>query len=432
MMEKGSNLVRERAARAWERHLSWVPTLYLLRGIPYVAILALVPIVLNRMGVSNAVNLFCCSLALIPFILRPLLGRFSRQLTDCHHLILYAEVLMGLIFLAMGIVLRLKVWLPAFLFLFYAEAFAAAFHDVGIGRYFMICSERRFYQQVPATRAAATCAAFALALGIPAMVGGNLEVIHRRIPMAWSTVCELLGGFILLLAVYHAVVLVPLGEQLVRKRNDYKALLLEDLRKLTDRRYFRFEILFLLLFLLPEGFFYRVGILFLADPGSNGGLSLSPQELAFTQGTVGAFGMLLGCLLGGRCIHLHGFRYWLWPMTLAITLPKVFYVLMAYTLTTSFSLITLSVFLEQFGFGFGIMAFVAYLAHLSRGYHPVMFYSYCFALAAIGITVSGALSGILADYLGYRIYFALLMLLSLTSYLAAAFVRTEPIEGLKL
>ena len=118
MMEKGSNLVRERAARAWECHLSWVPTLYLLRGIPYVAILALVPIVLNRMGVSNAVNLFCCSLALIPFILRPLLGRFSRQLTDCHHLILYAEVLMGLIFLAMGIVLRLKVWLPAFLFLF--------------------------------------------------------------------------------------------------------------------------------------------------------------------------------------------------------------------------------------------------------------------------------------------------------------------------
>ena len=134
-----------------------------------------------------------------------------------------------------------------------------------------------------ATRAAATCAAFALALGIPAMVGGNLEVIHRRIPMAWSTVCELLGGFILLLAVYHAVVLVPLGEQLVRKRNDYKALLLEDLRKLTDRRYFRFEMLFLLLFLLPEGFFYRVGILFLVDPGSNGGLSLSPQELAFTR-----------------------------------------------------------------------------------------------------------------------------------------------------
>ena len=121
MMEKGSNLVRERAARAWERHLSWVPTLYLLRGIPYVAILALVPIVLNRMGTSNAVNLFCCSLGLIPFILRPLLGRFSRQLTDCHHLILYAEVLMGLIFLAMGVVLRLKVWLPAFLFLFFAQ-----------------------------------------------------------------------------------------------------------------------------------------------------------------------------------------------------------------------------------------------------------------------------------------------------------------------
>ena len=267
-MEKGSNLVRERAARAWERHLSWVPTLYLLRGIPYVAILALVPIVLNRMGVSNAVNLFCCSLALIPFILRPLLGRFSRQLTDCHHLILYAEVLMGLIFLAMGIVLRLKVWLPAFLLLFYAEALAAAFHDVGIGRYFMICSERRFYQQVPATRAAATCAAFALALGIPRdggrQPGGDPSPHTDGVEHGLRTA----GGLYPPAGGLSCRGPRAARRALVRKRNDYKALLLEDLRKLTDRRYFRFEMLFLLSSSSPRASSTASASCFLLTPGA--------------------------------------------------------------------------------------------------------------------------------------------------------------------
>lgn len=432
-MANSNELVsRESANKAWKVHWAWVPTLYLLRGVSYVTILALLPIILNRMGMSNAQNLFCCSLAFIPFIFCPLLGRLSRQLLDCRKLILLCELLMGLLFMGMAVALRMKVWLPSFLILFYAEALIAAFHDVVVGRYSMICSEQRVLQQLSVARAIAICAAFALALGIPAMLGGNLEVLHRRIPQAWSMVCGVMGGFVLLITAYHAIVLMPLGDHPVRKRFDYKSILLRDFYRLRSRHYFRYEVLFLLLFLLPEGFFYRVAILFLADPGSNGGLGLSPQELAFAQGTVGAFGLLIGTLLGGCCVHLHGFRYWLWPMTLAITLPKVFYVLMAYTLTTSLGLITVSVFLEQFGFGFGIMAFVAYIAQLSRGYHPVMFYSYCFALAAIGVTYSSAMSGILSDYLGYRLYFVLLMPFSLVTYLAAALVRTDPIEGLKL
>ena len=431
-MVTASEQVGINAAKAWQRHLAWVPTLFMVRAIPYVTILALIPIVLNRLSVSNSLNLFCCSLALIPIILRPLLSRYARQRINCQRLILLTELAMGMLFLAMGGVLRLRWGLMAFVPLFYVLSIAAAFHDVGVSRYFMICSERRFSPRLPATRAAATCAAFALALGIPAMVGGNLEVINRRIPQSWSTVCLLMGGALLILAAYHKLLLVPLGEQLTRNRTDYKSLLLLDFHKLSNRRYFRFELLFLILYLLPEGFFYRVGILFLGDLGSNGGLSLSPQELGFTQGTVGAFGLLLGCLLGGRCIHLHGFRYWLWPMTLALTLPKVFYVMMAYTLTTSLGLITVSVFLEQLGFGFGLMAFVAYLTHLSHGYHPVMFFSYCFAIAVTGLMCASAVSGLAADYLGYRLFFLFLMFLSATTYLAATLVRTEPIDGLKL
>ena len=427
-----SEQVSQRIVRAWRRHPLWMPTLYLLRGIPYVALLALVPMVLNRMGLGNGLNVFCCSLGLFPFILRPLLSRLSRRFADCRRQILLSELLMGLLFVAMGAVLRLKSWLPLFLLLFYAETWVAAFHDVVAARYFLLCSQWRLNQRMPILRSVALCVAFALALGIPAMLGGNMEVVYRRVPQAWAAVCKLMGGSILVLAAYHALVLLSLGEQRVRKHDDFLKTLVADFRKLSRRHYFRFELLFLLLFLLPEGFFYRVGILFLADPGSNGGLSLSPQEIAFAQGTVGAFGLLVGCLVGGGCIHFNGFRYWLWPMTLALTLPKIFYVMMAYTLTTSLGLITLSVFLEQMGVGFGVMAFVSYLGYLSRGYHPVMFYAYCFGIAAVSVMLSGALSGFVADYLGYRHYFVLLMLLSVAPIFAALLVRIEPIEGLKL
>lgn len=431
-METRSEQPHLRAAKAWERRRAWIPTLYLLRGIPYVAMLALFPIILNRMGLSNGLNVFCCSGALLPFILRPLLSRFTRGMVNSRTQILLSELLMGLLFVAMGIALKQKHWLPLFILLFYAEAVMAAIHDTGATRYLLLCTQRQSIRKLSTARAVALCAAFVLALGIPAMLGGNMEVVYRRVAQGWSTVCRLIGIFILLLSAYHAALLPSLGEQRMKKRTRYAIALTADFRKLAARRYFRFELLFLLLFLLPEGFFYRVGILFLADPGSNGGLSLSPQEIAFAQGTVGAFGLLLGCLAGGRCIHFNGFRYWLWPMTLALTLPKVFYLMMAYTLTTSLGLITVSVFLEQAGVGFGVMAFVSYLAHLSRGYHPVMFYAYSFGLAATSIMLAGAVSGFLADYLGYRHYFILLMLLSAAPILAAALVRTEPIEGIKL
>ena len=55
---------------------------------------------------------------------------------------------------------------------------------------------------------------------------------------------------------------------------------------------------FLLLFLIPEGMFFRIAPLFLIDPGSNGGLSLSPQELGLVQGSVGAFSAIAGCFVG--------------------------------------------------------------------------------------------------------------------------------------
>lgn len=54
--------------------------------------------------------------------------------------------------------------------------------------------------------------------------------------------------------------------------------------------------------------FFRIAPLFLIDPGSNGGLSLSPQELGLAQGSLGAFAAIFGCALGAKSLKEMGFE----------------------------------------------------------------------------------------------------------------------------
>ena len=100
-------------------------------------------------------------------------------------------------------------------------------------------------------------------------------------------------------------------------------------------------ICFMLFYRMPEGLLAKVSALFLVDAPHNGGLGLSDGEYGLVQGTVGVIGLTIGGILGGFCASRDGLKRWLWPMVLAITLPDIVYVLLAYLLPSS--LVTISV-----------------------------------------------------------------------------------------
>ena len=120
--------------------------------------------------------------------------------------------------------------------------------------------------------------------------------------------------------------------------------------------------------------FFRIAPLFLIDPGSNGGLALSPQELGLVLGTVGTFSLIGGCALGATLVRKDGLKPWRWLFVVALTLPKFIFVYLSYYFVSTLSIINMSMIVEQFGTGLGLTVYIVWLAHCTKGEHSTFSY----------------------------------------------------------
>ena len=198
-------------------------------------------------------------------------------------------------------------------------------------------------------------------------------------------------------------------------------------------------LLFMLLFRFPEGQLVKIANPFLLDSADAGGLALSTEAVGFVYGTVGIIGLTLGGLLGGWCVSLHGLKRWLWPMVLAISLPDLVYVYLAYaapsfaTAVDHAPLVTvnLCVFIEQFGYGFGFTAYMLYLVYFSQGERSTAVFSICTAMQALGMMIPGMIAGWMADHLGYQRFFWWVMACCLVTFVVSALIKIDPAYGKK-
>ena len=188
-------------------------------------------------------------------------------------------------------------------------------------------------------------------------------------------------------------------------------------------------IAFMLLFRLPEALLTPVSQLFLQASGSRGGLALSPQEFGLVNGTVGVIGLLLGGIIGGLLAGRDGLKKWLWPMTAAITIPNIAYVYLAYVMPQSLIAINIAVFLENFGYGFGFSAYMLFLIYFSQGEHKTSHYALCTGFMALSMMLPGLFAGALAQAVGYRIFFVIVMICCIFPFIVARFLKIDPLFG---
>ena len=132
-----------------------------------------------------------------------------------------------------------------------------------------------------------------------------------------------------------------------------------------------------------------------------------------------------GPVLGGWLISRHGLKAWLWPMLLAIHLPDAAFIYLAYAQPTSLPVVQLCVAVEQFGYGFGLTAYLMYLIHIARGRHATAHYAICTGFMALGLMLPGMWSGWLQDHIGYRHFFTWVILATIPSFVVAVFLPLE-------
>jgi PAT family beta-lactamase induction signal transducer AmpG len=162
----------------------------------------------------------------------------------------------------------------------------------------------------------------------------------------------------------------------------------------------------------------------LAAP-EKGGLGLSTTTVGGIYGTLGVFALLLGGIVAGIMVSRKGLKYWILPMALAINVPDILYVLLAWTQCTNLWIVGTFVAIEQFGYGIGFAAYMLYLIHFAQGPYKTAHYALATGLMAAGMSLPGMIAGYMSDWLGYTHFFIFVCLCTIPGIIAALIIRKQ-------
>ncbi len=413
---------------------AWVPTLYFAEGVPYVAVMTISLILYKRLGLSNTDITLYTSWLYLPWVIKPLWSPFVDMLKSKRWWIVTMQLLIGAALGGVAFTIPVAWWLQGSLFFFWMMAFASATHDIAADGFYMMGLDEHEQAYFVGIRSTFYRIATIFSSGLLVGLAGALQVITRSIRYSWSLVFYLMAGLFIAFWLYHNWVL-PRPAEDGEKQTKTASAIWQEFRQ-TVVTFFQkpqvwVGICFMLFYRMPEGLLAKISALFLVDAPHNGGLGLSDGEYGLVQGTVGVIGLTVGGILGGICASRDGLKRWLWPMVMAITLPDIVYVLLAYLLPTNLIVISICVFIEQFGYGFGFSAYMLYLIYYSQGEHKTSHYALCTAFMALSMMIPGLFAGALQEAVGYQAFFIIVMLACTMTYIVTAYLKIDPEFGKK-
>jgi len=413
---------------------AWIPTLYLAEGLPYVVVMTVSVIMYKGLGLSNTDIALYTSWLYLPWVIKPLWSPVV-DLLGTRRLWIWATQLVVAVALA-GVALTLPGphfvrWTLVFLWLL---AFDSATHDIAADGFYMLATTEKEQSFFVGVRSMFYRLAMITGEGLLVMLAGGILGRTGDARLAWSTAMGVLAVAFVLFGLWHRFVLPRPAPDRRGDVRDVPRFVREFLG--TFGSFFRKPriaalLLFLLLYRFGEAQLVKMTAPFLLDARAAGGLGLTTIEVGFIKGTVGVVALVLGGILGGWVVSRHGLKAWLWPMLLIIHLPDAAFLYLAYAQPESLAVIQACVAVEQFGYGFGFTAYLLYMIRISRGEHATAHYAICTGFMALGMMIPGMWSGWLADAIGYRHFFAWVILATIPSFVVALFIPLERDFGRK-
>ncbi len=437
---------------------AWVPTLYFTEGLPYVIVMSIAVVMYKRLGLNNTDIALYTSWLYLPWVIKPFWSPVVDMLRTKRWWIVTMQLLVGASMAGVALTLQTPGFVKWSLCFFWLMAFSSATHDIAADGFYMLALNEHEQALNVGIRNTFYRIATIMGQGLLIMGAGNLEVFTQNPRLAWSITMMVAAATLLLLCIYHRFIL-PRPEQVQAMADNEQLAETADAKPASHsildvlRDFFEifadfFEkpqivvaLIFLLIYRLPEALLVKITPLFLLDSLEQGGMALSTSELGFVQGTIGVIGLITGGILGGVAVAHKGFQRWLWPMVLAMSVPNLLYVALAYyqpehivlggLVMNKISIVATSYFIEQFGYGFGFTAYMLYMLYFSQGHSKTAHYAFCTGFMALSMMLPGMVAGWLQEMLGYYQFFVAVIALVPLTFIAASIINVDPQFGKK-
>lgn len=402
--------------------LSWVPTGYFAEGMPYVMITWVAATMFKYLGHGNTeITLWVGNITLV-WSLKPFWAAFLEMFKSKKWIVLAMEILIMVLLAAMVLCLKLPAYFTLSIGVLWIMAFASATHDICMdGTYITTLNKVEQAKLVGIQGVFWNIGRFfsSTIILLIAAYFGQSETSSWMI--AWGVAAAVMSA----LAGYHLFFL-PEGRK-NRRPKDFKEVCTTFIDAWVD--FFRKPkiwgmLAFVFLFRSGEGLLIGVGHLFLQAPLQEGGIGLTLTQKGVIDGGLSILFGLAGGLLGGLFISRYGLKSTLFFMAICLNVPNLTYVYLAYIASSDaqFSMITIAamVIFEKFFYSFGFVANMLYMMQqISPGKYQMTHYAFCTALMNLVLWPTIAVSGYLSDRFGYYLFFCIVMVATIPSFIAA-------------
>jgi len=257
-------------------------------------------------------------------------------------------------------------------------------------------------------------------------------VTAGNVAFSWTVALGFIGALLVLLAIYNRIMLPYPAENDTKERISwgvYKDVFVSFFTKPGVIP----ALLFFLFYRLAESQLVKVATPFLVDSRSTGGIGLTSAQYGVAYGTIGMLCLTLGGILGGITASKFGLKRLIWIMAICINVPDAVYIYLAYAQPMPGNImIYLSIAVEQFGYGFGFIAYTLYMIHyVAESKYKTAEYAICTSLMALGMMLPGMISGSLQELFGYQHFFIYVMICTLPGFLIIPFLKIDPAFGIK-
>ena len=410
---------------------SWVPSGYFAEGIPYVMITWVAATMFKDLGHSDTEITFWVGNITLMWSLKPLWAVFLDMFKTKKWIVLAMEIGMVGLLVLVGFCLPMSSYFLISIGVLWMMAFASATQDICMDGIYITSLNKKEQAKYVGIQGVFWNVGRIFSMAFIVYIAsyfGQGETSSWTI--AWCVAAAVMSA----LAGYH-IFFLPKGSVPDRPESikEARATFIDAWIDFFRKPQIWGMLAFVFLFRSGEGLLLGVGHLFLQADSEVGGIGLSLAQKSIIDGTVSTVVSLAGGILGGMFISKYGLKKTLFTMAICLNLPNLTYVYLAFaaqggepvTLWTVGSLVTI----EKFFYSFGFIANMLYMMQqISPGKYHMTHYAFCTAIMNLVLWPTTAVSGFLADYLGYLTFFPVVMFATIPSFLAAwyaPFPRSE-------